>query len=144
MAGGLVYGARDWAMPPGRRYLVLVWLLGLGLCFPAVAPAVVFMGFAMIAAGLFIAPWLATQYLLIDGLVALTQGYPEGYETIAWVLTGFLSGVAAGAAVSGIVIETAGVRPALVAPVAAVALAAVVAGLRRGSLLALSPGRPST
>jgi hypothetical protein len=98
------------------------------------------MGVAMIAAGLFIAPWLATQYLLIDGLA------PPGTttEAFAWVLTGFLSGVAAGAAVSGIVIETAGVRPALIAPVAAVALAAVVAGLRRESLLALSPGRPST
>ena len=139
MAGGIWYGGREWAAPAGRRYLVLAWLVALGLGAPALALNVPLMGAAMFAAGLALAPWLATNYLLVDRLA------PAGTvtEAFTWILTGFMSGLAAGAATSGLLVEAAGVRTALVAPVAAMSLAAVVALARRGTLVPAAAHPPA-
>jgi hypothetical protein len=138
LAGGLLYGGRRLHSPLERRYLRLLAALALG-CVPAalagglpLAPpaALAAMGAALVVAGVAIAPLLVCHYLLVERLA------PAGTVTEAfnWALSGFLGGLAGGAALAGAVIEAAGVGPALAAAPAAVALAGGLTLAFRGTL----------
>jgi hypothetical protein len=129
-AGGLVYGARTWGWSLAQMHLRVTLILPAVFVPIALAGSPLAMGLLVIPAGVFIAPLIATRNEL-TGQVA-----PPGYETEAftWPVTALVAGIAAGAAVSGALAETADWRAAIFAGAVAAALGGVVAIARRGTL----------
>ena len=126
--GGLAYGARTWSSPPGRRFLILTGLLGLGALPLPFADSFLTMGAFLFATGLALAPLGATEYALI-GMLA-----PEGTATEAysWQIVANVTGSAVGAFLAGVLVEHASVDWAL-------ASASIACGL--GLLVALAGRR---
>jgi hypothetical protein len=138
LVGGLWYGGRRFTSALERRYLLLIAALAVGMAPVALAGALplaplaslVAMAAALLLTGATIAPLLVCHYLLVERLA------PPGTVTEAfnWALSGFLGGLAAGAALAGAVIEVAGVGAALAAAPVALALASGLALAFRGTL----------
>ncbi|MCW2985072.1 MAG: transporter [Conexibacter sp.] len=125
-AGGLLYGARSWTGPAGRRYARLAALLPIGYLPLALAPSMtVMLGLALIA-GVCIAPTL-TAANQIAGDVA-----PPGAETEAytWPITSLVGGIAAGNWAAGAIVESAGWHAAFLACAGGAALSALLAAMR--------------
>ncbi|OEV07643.1 MFS transporter [Streptomyces nanshensis] len=104
LAGGLVYGARQWAGAPERRLMWLVLALAAGYTPLVLVPGVVAMTALAGLAGVFLAPALACVFVVVD------RHAPSGTvtEAFSWLVTTFGVGAAAGTAVVGPVIETGG------------------------------------
>jgi MFS family permease len=129
-AGGLVYGARPRRGSAGDTHLRVALLLPVGLAPLALATSPVVMALLVLPAGIFIAPLLATRNELA-GLVA-----PPGTETEAytWPLTAIVAGIAAGAALGGVIVDGAGWRAATFTAIGCAALGSVLSVVRRGTL----------
>jgi MFS family permease len=132
VVGGLAYGARSWSSPPGRRFLVLTGLLGLGALPLPFAESLVAMGAFLFLTGLALAPLGATEYALIGTLA------PEGTvtEAYSWQIVANVTGSAAGAILAGILIEQASVDWALASASIACGLGLLVALAGRRTLVA--------
>ncbi|MCK7623105.1 MFS transporter [Streptomyces sp. RS10V-4] len=104
LAGGLVYGARQWPGRPEGRLRLLVALLALGYLPLALAPGVAGMTALAGVAGVFLAPSLACAFVVVD------RHAPAGTvtEAFSWLVTTFGVGSAAGASVAGPVLERGG------------------------------------
>jgi MFS family permease len=128
LVGGLAYGARTWASPAARRFVILTGLLGLGAAPLPFAESLVVMAIFLFGTGLALAPLGATEYGLIGALT------PEGTATEAysWLIVANTTGSAAGAFTAGLLIDHASVDWAL-------ASAAIACGL--GLLVALAGQR---
>ena len=127
LCGGLTYGGRAWPGSSTSRLPLLFGLLALGYGpLAAVLPPVPMTGLAVLS-GLFLAPTLACSFVVI-GEVA-----PAGTltEAFSWVITVFIVGSAAGSALAGPLLESAGLRWTLLVPglVAAVSFAVVASRL---------------
>jgi MFS family permease len=124
--GGLLYGARHWAGPAGRRYARLAALLPLGYFPLAAAPSIPAMVPLALLAGLCIAPTL-TAGNQIAGDVA-----PEGAETEAytWPVTSLVTGLAVGNWVAGALVEAVDWRAAFLVSAGGATLSALLAALR--------------
>jgi MFS family permease len=148
MAGGLIYSARSWRMPVGRRYNMLLLAMAV-----AVAPLIVLhslpAGFPLSAlAGLSLAPLMSCQFSLVGALA------PAGMATEAftWHRAATIAGMAAGSALGGSLIDSRGAGAAFALGCAGVALAGVwaVLGRRRiepppsATSAALAPAPAST
>lgn len=118
--GALLYGGRRWRMSERARVLVFMCGLAVGYGLLVLQPAPGLMAVVMVATGLFLAPLLTVTFLMVGRLA------PPGTatEAFAWEVTLFTTGVSAGAAVVGAVIEHSGSTWA-----AACAVFGVVAGL---------------
>jgi MFS family permease len=103
LAGALGYGALRWASPLPRRAIVAATGLTTGYALLCLLPAPPLMAVLMVATGLFLAPLLTVSFVLVDRLA------PPGTatEAFAWLITVFTIGMAAGAAVSGGLLERA-------------------------------------
>jgi MFS family permease len=125
VVGGLVYGARRWGTPPGRRFLILTGLLAVGTLPLPFAESLVVMAIFLFGTGFALAPLGATEYALIDEFT------PEGTATegYSWLIVAYTAGSAAGAFLAGVLIDGPGVDWAL-------ASAPIACGL--GLLMALS------
>jgi MFS family permease len=134
MTAGLWYGSRPWRRDLAVRYRFTLATLAVG-GLPAVAAATIWqLAPAALLVGLSIAPTL----IAANGLVARVVPAGSRTEGFTWQATGINVGVAAGAALGGLLIDAISVRSAfLVGPVAA-ALAALVA-VGGGRLLAPAP-----
>jgi MFS family permease len=132
VVGGLAYGARSWESPPGRRFLVLTGLLGLGALPLPFAESLVAMGAFLFLTGLALAPLGATEYALI-GTLAPAGTVTEAYS---WQIVANVTGSAAGAFLAGILIEHASVDWALASASIACGLGLLVALAGRRTLLA--------
>ena len=132
VVGGLVYGARSWGSPPGRRFLVLTGLLGLGALPLPFAESLVAMAAFLFLTGLALAPLGATEYALIGTLA------PEGTltEAYSWQIVANVTGSAAGAFLAGLLIEHASVDWALASASIACGLGLLVALAGRRTLVA--------
>jgi MFS family permease len=122
--GGLAYGAVRWRV----RLPVLVALPALGTALAGLSPNVGVLAVAMVATGLFVAPGLATAYLIADGSAAPDARTRAG----TWVNTAVNAGSSAGNAIAGALLDRLPLAVCFAAaalPVAAVAL-----------ILAWSPG----
>jgi MFS family permease len=130
VVGGLVYGARSWGSPPGRRFLVLTGLLGLGALPLPFAESLVAMAAFLFLTGLALAPLGATEYALIGTLA------PEGTltEAYSWQIVANVTGSAAGAFLAGLLIEHASVDWALASASIACGLGLLVAVAGRRTL----------
>jgi MFS family permease len=135
-AGGLLYGARHWTGPPGRRYARLAMLLPIAYLPLAAAPSMAVMFPLALLAGLSIAPTL-TAGNQIAGDVA-----PAGAETEAytWPVTALVVGLAVGNWSAGALVEAVDWQAAFLASAAGGAVAALVAA-RRWRTLQQQPAR---
>jgi MFS family permease len=124
--GGLLYGARHWSGPAGRRYARLAALLPVGYLPLAIAPSIPAMIPLALLAGVSIAPTL-TAGNQIAGDVA-----PEGAETEAytWPVTSLVTGLAVGNWVAGAIVEGIDWQAAFLVSAAGAALSALLAALR--------------
>lgn len=130
--GGLAYGARGHHGPLGRTYVRLALLLPLTIVPLLAASSVAVMLPLAIVAGAGIAPLFAAGNQLV-GEVA-----PRGVvtEAFTWPVTAIALGVASGNAVSGLVVDGAGWREAVVVGVAVSLVGAAIAVRWRGTLQA--------
>jgi MFS family permease len=121
--GALVYGSRSWPLAPTGQYkaALLAMCLGLALLAPVEDLAL----FAMIAvvAGIPMATVLAAQAVLIAG-IAPRAALAEAFT---WASTSLLTGVSAGIALGGLLLEVATPMLTLFGAAAAAALALAAA-----------------
>jgi len=128
--GGLLYGARQWASPLWRRFVLGVLALGVGVCLFFVVSTVWLLAAAMFVVGFAIAPTLINGNGLVQQFVRPTQ-LTEG---LTWANTALTVGVAAGAPFAGQFIETSGSHGGFQVVVYAGVLAVVVTLLAARSL----------
>lgn len=128
LLAGIGYGSVHWHAATGRRFVVGVQLLGLGLLPVALVTRVDVLLVVIFVAGFAVSPMLISGNQLVQDLVDPTR-LTEG---LSWVSTALGVGVSAGAALSGAVVDLEGPRVAFLVPVAAgiVAVGVVVAGRR--------------
>lgn len=128
MAGGIQYSSTRWGSALGSRY---AWLLALNCLVTApllFAGSIALAALFSFVAGLAIAPTFSCVYSLIGHVVI--RG--SEHEAFGWMLSGLISGVAAGSALGGVVIGSLGVRGPFLLAVGAAALAAAGAVRFRG------------
>ena len=130
LVGGVVASRLSAAEDPGRRVIVLLAALAAGTAPLVLASGVVTLGALMFIAGIAIAPALAAVHSL-TGQLAARGTVTEAYT---WLGTGMGGGIALGAGAGGVVVEGAGTAEAFLLSATAVALAALLAGVRRWSL----------
>jgi len=130
LLGGLLNGTVAWDATPRRRLLTLAAALAAAFTPLALTPGLVTFGLLLVVAGLPIAPYLAACYTIVG------RAAPPGTATEAftWVATGFLIGLAAGSAISGVVVQTAGPDAAFATATAVLATAAVLLAIRARTL----------
>lgn len=127
MAGGLLYGARSWSSPIERRYTLLLLAAAILILPLLVADSLgVGIAFALLA-GLPGAAVLSCQYVLVG------RAAPPGAlaEAFTWSLASLITGVAAGSAIAGQLVDSTEPGKAFLLGAAATALA---------GLLAIAPG----
>lgn len=131
--GGAIFGGLNLRMPVERQFAAAMGLMSLPLLLhTAVAGYPVLFGAAAFLAGMLIAPTIASQSVLISRIA------PAKYATEAftWSSTFIVSGLGAGMALGGMLVETVGIRTAF-------AIAAAIAASM--SLLAfVSPLAPAS
>lgn len=131
MAGGIAYGARSWGARTELRFVVL---LGLGAV--AILPLILTgsLGAAIplaVLAGIPGAASLSCLYILV-GREAPTGTMAEAFT---WSLAALVSGIAAGSAIAGQLVDSHGAGRAFALGAASTAVAGLVAlayGVRRG------------
>jgi MFS family permease len=128
---GLAYGARAWRAPLDRRFLLALAGLTVGTVPLLVAPGVVAMAVAALAAGVAISPSLIASFGLAERLVPAAS-HTEGFT---WLNTGLNVGVAIGASTAGALADGPGARWAFGVCTAGSVLALTVAVAGRRSLL---------
>lgn len=128
--GGALYGSRH-GDRGARDYIAFSALIAIGFAgISLVAGSIVLLVPMLFAAGMALAPMLASGYGLIEKLA------PAGMvtEAFAWTSTAFGTGCALGASVSGLLIEAHGTRSAFAFGAATAALGALVSIARRSTL----------
>jgi MFS family permease len=104
LAGGSVYGARQWAGEPARRLTALVALLAVCYLPLMLMPGPVGMVLLTVVAGVFLAPAIACAFVLVD------RHAPRGTvtEAFSWLVTTFTVGASVGTGLTGPVVEAGG------------------------------------
>ncbi|MDA0179092.1 MFS transporter [Solirubrobacter phytolaccae] len=135
LVGGLAYGMIQ-RRSLHRTHLVLSAVLPLTLLPLAASPSVWVTALLVLPAGCCIAPLLATRNELVGGVA------PPGMriEAYTWPITSFVGGIAAGAALCGVLVEGPGWRTAFVVAGAIALTGALAAILGRQALK--PPARP--
>jgi MFS family permease len=126
---GAVFGLLHFTGPAARRWLVGVCAMAVSMIPLQLAGNLPFLAVTLFVAGLSIAPTAVTTMALVEAHVPrskLTEG-------MTWTSTGLSVGVALGSSAAGWVIDAAGAKAGYLVPLAAGAVAAVVAflGYRR-------------
>jgi MFS family permease len=122
LLAGLAYGVVHWKLGAGRRFLVAVLLLALG-----VSPVLLVTNLPQLAVVIFVAGF-AISPMLIGGMGLVQELVrPERLtEGLTWVASTIGIGVSAGSAIGGAAVDAFGAEQAFVVPVGAGALAAVI------------------
>ena len=130
LLGGLVYGSRAWRRPLSTRYPALLGLICLStvpLIFAGTLGAAIPLS---LLAGIGFAPTLSCQYSLV-GAVAV---HGSATEAFAWTSTALVSGIAAGSAAAGPLVQAGAIGSAIALGCAATGLSALLTGVRRERL----------
>ncbi|TXR56663.1 MFS transporter [Quadrisphaera setariae] len=122
LLAGLVFGAVTWRGSLPRRFRLGAVGMAVLIAPVAASGSIPVLAATLFLSGLAISPTLISGNALVAHLVAPRQ-LTEG---LAWVGTSLGLGVSLGAAVAGRIIDGPGSQPALLLPVAAAALAALV------------------
>ena len=132
MAGGLIYGTRAWSWTPAARYPALL-LLVVVTAAPLIAAGSVAAAAPLSAlAGVGYAPVLACEY----GLVGALAARETASETYTLTSAGLIAGFSGGSALAGALVQSSGVAAAFALGAGMTALAAAVAAVGRGRVLA--------
>ncbi len=123
MVAGLWYGARRWRLDIAVRYRVSLMTLAAG-GLPAIAAMTLWQ---LAPAALLIGVSIAPTLIASSGLVARVVPASSRTEGFTWQATGINVGVAAGAALGGLLIDAFSVRTAFVVGPVAAGLGALVA-----------------
>ncbi|MFI1164145.1 MFS transporter [Streptomyces sp. NPDC020801] len=136
LAGGAVYGARQWAGVPERRLRVLVALLAVCYLPLMLRPGAVAMVGLTALSGVFLAPCIACAFIIVD------RHAPAGTvtEAFSWLVTTFTVGASVGTGVAGPVVQAGGALWGFAVPGAAGAVSLLVL-LATGRVLAAPAGR---
>ncbi|MEV7523492.1 MFS transporter [Streptomyces sp. NPDC091371] len=126
---GIVFGLLHLKGRTERRWVLGICAMAVSMIPLLLAGNLPFLAVALFVSGLAIAPTMITTMALIEAHVPrakLTEG-------MTWISTGLAVGVAAGSAVTGLVIDAAGARSGYVVSISAGVAAAAVAfaGYRR-------------
>jgi MFS family permease len=127
MAGGLIYSARSWMLPIGRRYSAILMAMAIAVA-PLIAVHALAPVFALsVLAGLCLAPMISCQFSLVGALA------PEGTvtEAFTWHRAATVAGMAGGSALGGSLIDAHGPSGAFALGCVGVAAAAALAMLGR-------------
>ncbi|ATL66202.1 MFS transporter [Nocardia terpenica] len=137
LAGVLGYGAIRWTIQPRTRLLVSVGGLLIGWLLLTLVPSPVPMFAVLLLTGMFLAPTLASVWLLI-GMLA-----PAGTttEAFAWLVTLFAAGNSMGAALVGVVLTHASMHWAAACGVFGVTGCLLLLGLGYRRLVPPAPDR---
>lgn len=130
LIGGLVYGSRSWRGSLSTRYAVLLALVCVSTVPLIFVDTIAVAAPLSLLAGIGFAPALSCQYALVGGIAA---GGPRT-EAFAWASTALVSGIAAGTAVAGPLVQAGGIGRAIAFGCGAYGLAALVATVRRERL----------
>jgi MFS family permease len=139
LIGGVIAGRFPPTQRPGRRLAVILLAFGVGAVPWALAPSPLWLGVAVFAGSIPIAPALATSTALLGDLA------PAGTmtEAFTWNGTSFAAGLATGSAATGALANGAPHAPLAIACVVILLAAAWVAVReRRLTALAAIPGSP--
>ncbi len=123
VAGGLLYGAREWRAPVAVRYRVLVLAVAIGTAPLIVAHSLVAAIALSALAGIAYAPMLACQYSLVGSVAPINTTA----EAFTWTTAALVAGSAAGSALAGALVDAAAVGTSFALAVGAGLLAAAVA-----------------
>lgn len=133
LLSGIVYGGRPWpgTLPSRLRFLAVMLALGM-LLLPLTVHDLTLFSVGLFVAGVFLAPTTIVAFQLLDDLaIRGTQT-----EAQAWLQTAVVFGVAGGASVAGWAVDRHGPVLAFGVGATMVAVAALIAWLRRGPLVA--------
>lgn len=121
--GGAVFGGLRLRMPVERQFAWAAGIMAIPVLLHAFVSAPVAMGVVAFLAGALIAPAVASQSVLVSRLA------PAHYATEAftWSSTFIVSGLGAGMALGGWLVETAGLRSAFITGGVIVALVSLIA-----------------
>ncbi|MEU6574620.1 MFS transporter [Streptomyces sp. NPDC046805] len=135
LAGGTVYGAREWAGPPERRLRVVVGLLAVCYLPLMLMPGAVAMVLLTVVAGVFLAPAIACAFVIVD------RHAPRGTvtEAFSWLVTTFTVGASVGTGLAGSVVQAGGALWGFAVPGVAGAVSLLVL-LATGRVLAAPAG----
>lgn len=122
LLAGLVFGAVTWRGSLPRRFRLGAVGMAVLIAPVALSGSIPVLAATLFLSGIAISPTLISGNALVAQLVPARQ-LTEG---LAWIGTSLGLGVSLGAAAAGRLIDGAGSQPALLLPVAAAALAAVV------------------
>jgi predicted MFS family arabinose efflux permease len=129
--GGLVYGARAARRELDATYMHIALLFPFA-CLPLIlASSPLAIAGLVILAGLPIAPLIASR----NELLAAIAPRGSGAEAFTWLTTALVSGLSAGAAAAGILVEAQGWRAAVIAGVVVAAIGGAVAAICRDRLV---------
>jgi len=122
-AGGSLYGGLHFRMPVERQFAWAMGLMALPLLLHAALTPVALFAVVAFLAGALIAPSIAAQSVLVSRLA------PPRYATEAftWSSTCIISGLGAGMALGGWLVESSGVRSVFVTAAALAAAMAIAA-----------------
>jgi MFS family permease len=123
VAGGLAYGSRSWGIPLARQFALTLVLMGAGIALLAAARDEWLFAALSIVAGVVMAPALTMQSMLVAKIASARHTT----EAFTWSATGLLSGVGAGIAAGGWLVELAGPGPAFIGAALSAAGASVLA-----------------
>lgn len=140
LAGGLVYGARQWAGAPERRLRFIVALLAAGYLPLMLTPDIPAMTALAAVAGVFLAPALACAFIVVD------RHAPRGTvtEAFSWLVTTFGVGAAVGTGAAGPAVEHGGTAASFaVAAAGGVAALLVLLATRRVLTIAVATPLPT-
>ena len=127
---GLLFGARKLSMPLPRLFVWAAAATALATLPLLLVSNLWLLGAGMLLAGVFFAPTMIVAMGLVEEMVAPAQ-LTEG---LTWLITGLASGVALGAAVTGWVVDHAGVRAGFSVTLVAGVLMALIAWAGRSRL----------
>jgi MFS family permease len=122
LVAGLGYGIVHWRMSHGRRFLLAVVVLAVGVGPVMLAQNLVQLGFLIFLAGVAISPMLIAGNGVVQELVEaerLTEG-------LTWIIAAIGIGMSAGAAIAGSAVDALGARRAFIVPVVSGLTAATI------------------
>jgi predicted MFS family arabinose efflux permease len=138
LAGGIIYGSRNWRPPVEQRAIACLALFAAALALLAVAPGLAILALLMVPLGLPLSPWLGSLSSSIQRAV------PPGTRTEAftWMFAVITIAMAGGSAAGGVITQAAGPDTAFLAASAIGLAGALIGVLRHSALREPEPARP--
>ncbi len=130
VVGGLGFAARNWQRPPQSMLVVLLVCSLVGFSSLLLAQTPWQLAILLLIGGVFMAPLIATLYVLIEQLA------PRGTvtEAFTWVSTTFMVGIGTGVAAAGLVTDAAGPRAGFVLGIVGGLVAVLAVVINHGGL----------